>query len=629
MKLLLKANRKTVEFRGGLAEINQNDVLWQYMEVESEIPLNRGRETLWITFTNETAGEHSHEILFYEEENVYKLLIPEEIIIVPGEWSFQIFVREYSTVDPTKYKQSASNVYTFNVPEGLPRDVNGNRVTNATIGALYNQSVANVQDSEQYASQALEHAENALVSERNAEQSELNAEKAKEASLGYSNTAKAHADNALISEANAATSADDAKTAEENAETAKGDAETAKNAAIAAREAAEIFSATAQTHANNASTDATAAANSATTAQESAKEAKIYAIRAEEALENVGNFIPGELGEDGKFYPFDKDTGQLRTTALAAPSAGVVYFDLLENKLYTWDSASNAYILQADLNATGGGGSLDPSVLADYVKKTDYASHVNAGVIMATPTYGSMVNSGYLQTAKANKDEILAKGSGYKPIVPNTLDYAVKVGITTNTETLTDEEQTSACDWLGALKKNTNTTAYSQIYAKSIDGSQTMFNITNTSVSETVALRTSKGTVRTKTPENDEDATNKQYVDALQKFTHYITIGTTEGDNLINVSLRITNNDNTSLAIEGRPQDFSLLAQAIYETANGAVSANGTIQSASALTHLVLRAISSDGSTLKLEVCDVNDLSSVPDPIEISGAPYMLIDNVI
>ena len=161
-------------------------------------------------------------------------------------------------------------------------------------------------------------------------------------------SAKEHADNAKNAK-------EDAELAKSNAEKAKGDAETAKNAAVAAREAAEIFSATAQTHANNASTDATAAADSATTAQEAAKEAKIYAIRAEEALEGVGHFIPGELGEDGKFYPFDKDTGQVSTSALTAPSAGVVYFDLFSNKLYTWDSASNAYILQADLNAGGGG----------------------------------------------------------------------------------------------------------------------------------------------------------------------------------------------------------------------------------------------------------------------------------
>ena len=36
-----------------------------------------------------------------------------------------------------------------------------------------------------------------------------------------------------------------------------------------------------------------------------------------------------------------------------------------------------------------------------------------------------------------------------KPITPTYLDYAVKVGLTTNTETLTEEEKAKAQTWLG------------------------------------------------------------------------------------------------------------------------------------------------------------------------------------
>lgn len=625
------------------------------------------------------------------------------------------------------YPRLASDIASFSVRKGVPtyippinaEDLEFEKLLNAILSALQELQQADAQGaflSQQYANQALEHAENALVSERNAEQSELNAEKAKEAALGYSYNAKAHANNALINKTHAAVSADDAKTAADNAETAKGDAETAKNAAEAAREAAEIFSATAQTHANNASTDATAAANSATAAEESAKEAKIYAIRAEEVLENVGNFIPGELGEDGKFYPFDKDTGQVSTSALAAPSAGVVYFDLFSNKLYTWDSATSSYILQADLNATGSGGSLDPSVLADYVKFTDYAQNGKAGLVDVRNAFGVNCDQwARLSIVKAEKTDIDTATDNYKPIVASNYKYAVKVGVTTNTETLTDEEQTSACEWLGAVKEwsykagqgtlrlmrwdgpkyidvcarndpkgdcipiygndgrvwvgepigdiyspdgrnyaanrgwvedgfvaKDTSSGLMRVYGIAGNGSQVTYPVISSAANvadgrlpryivntNTSQMANDNCVLPTGTPEFGFHAANKEYVDGLQKFTHYITIGTTDENTLINVSLRITNNDNTSFAIKEDREwyNFSLLAQAISETANGAISANGMIRNADTITHLVLRAISSDGSSLKLETYRLDARSL--EYIEISGEQYMLIDNVI
>lgn len=93
--------------------------------------------------------------------------------------------------------------------------------------------------------------------------------------------------------------------------------------------------------------------------------------------------------------------------------------------------------------------------LPEYVKFTDYASGTKAGVLIIN-NYGfhgvSMIDNGTrLAIAKATNSEIDAKSSGFKPIVPSSLDYAVKVGISTNTETLTDEEKASACEWLGAV----------------------------------------------------------------------------------------------------------------------------------------------------------------------------------
>lgn len=64
----------------------------------------------------------------------------------------------------------------------------------------------------------------------------------------------------------------------------------------------------------------------------------------------------------------------------------------------------------------------------------------------------ALVNS-VLLISGANKGNIDEKESKKKPICPAFLDYAVKVGITTNTETLTDEEKAAACEWIGAATK--------------------------------------------------------------------------------------------------------------------------------------------------------------------------------
>ena len=63
--------------------------------------------------------------------------------------------------------------------------------------------------------------------------------------------------------------------------------------------------------------------------------------------------------------------------------------------------------------------------LTDYVKFTDYATN----------------------------NDVLQKISSNKFLSPYYIDKIVKVGLTTNTETLTDEEKASACETIGAVKK--------------------------------------------------------------------------------------------------------------------------------------------------------------------------------
>lgn len=90
--------------------------------------------------------------------------------------------------------------------------------------------------------------------------------------------------------------------------------------------------------------------------------------------------------------------------------------------------------------------------LTGYVKDTDYATSSKGGVIRTNSTYGAWSGSnGLLTIVKAPDETILEKTHLYQPIVPASLDYAVKVGVTTNTIELTDNEKTAARTWLGAV----------------------------------------------------------------------------------------------------------------------------------------------------------------------------------
>lgn len=79
---------------------------------------------------------------------------------------------------------------------------------------------------------------------------------------------------------------------------------------------------------------------------------------------------------------------------------------------------------------------------------TDYATASKAGV-MKIGSGLQHAGNGAVIVDRATPNDIEGKTEAYKPIVPTRLDYAVKVGITTNKETLTSDEQLKAQKWLG------------------------------------------------------------------------------------------------------------------------------------------------------------------------------------
>ena len=104
----------------------------------------------------------------------------------------------------------------------------------------------------------------------------------------------------------------------------------------------------------------------------------------------------------------------------------------------------------------------------DYVKFTDYAQRDKKGIVQVyggSAAHGLNIIDGGIYIVASNTSNIDKREANnnpssslnlnpnnFQPIVPATLDYAVKAGVTTNTIPLTDEEKASACDWLGAIK---------------------------------------------------------------------------------------------------------------------------------------------------------------------------------
>lgn len=91
--------------------------------------------------------------------------------------------------------------------------------------------------------------------------------------------------------------------------------------------------------------------------------------------------------------------------------------------------------------------------LTDYVKNTDYATSSKGGVIK-TSSYGGILvgGDGVAYISPASNANIDAKTAGVnKPIVPANLDYAVKVGLTTNTQEFTADNKKAARDLIGAV----------------------------------------------------------------------------------------------------------------------------------------------------------------------------------
>lgn len=157
--------------------------------------------------------------------------------------------------------------------------------------------------------------------------------------------------------------------------------------------------------------------------------------------------------------------------------------------------------------------------LSEYVKFTDtvgrqydsIAGLVVMGMNSVAPIYAKQngtIDLGNNNTRILNKNNTNA-------IRNMDLDYAIKVGMTTNKEQWNEEEKASARTLIGAVGKVSDATTYPQVYSKDKDGNQTMVDATASVVGDTIVKRNLNGQIIvSRTPLYDTDAASKGYVDS-------------------------------------------------------------------------------------------------------------------
>lgn len=213
-----------------------------------------------------------------------------------------------------------------------------------------------------------------------------------------------------------------------------------------------------------------------------------------------------------------------------------------------WGLTPKKYVDEAIASAAGTKVLVGGEAVAEFdtdtkVGFTDYATTTKVGLVKnAGEIYGIRINpdNGDISLAPINNAEIEAK-SVNKAIKASNLDYAVKVGITTNTETLTDEEKYLATTWLGAVKHADTPTGYAAVYAIDRQGNDITVSYSPQVSSWALAQRGDGGTLFVGEPTDDKHATTKSYVDNLPdkitdeaiKAKWVAWLGTPEGEDLL------------------------------------------------------------------------------------------------
>lgn len=400
MKILFK-NRKTIEFLSGLDELSGNADMKQTIQVELDVPLNTARESLWMKLEQGYLSI-THEILF---NYAYTAFIPNEVISSAGTWSIQLFVREYDSVSGSYITKATSQKATFTMPESMQLE-DGTLVTNATVAGLY-------------AGQAQLGERTGAIDER-----------LSDLELDYKETAQdlIKADQHL---------ADAEKDIERISGTVGGFDGRIKHAEELVEDANERSQ-------QNAS-DIVGLRQDFV--NESHFRGYVETDAEFETLYGNANDYAYSL-QSGTTWVYQQDNGWVNTEKPAPTSAAP-----LSNATPLVDGEASA----GTATAAARGDHRHPSD-PTKVGFTDYpgtAAGGEAGVVKVDTYYGFNIgqagSAGVLKPIWASNAEIEGK-SDRRFINPNNFGYALKLGLTTNTEPWTDEDKAKACATIGATR---------------------------------------------------------------------------------------------------------------------------------------------------------------------------------
>lgn len=176
----------------------------------------------------------------------------------------------------------------------------------------------------------------------------------------------------------------------------------------------------------------------------------------------------------------------------------------------------------------------------------------------------------YLKTSDgATTAQIKEKVRTNKFLAPYYVDDIVKVGLTTNTKTLTAEEKTAACNLIGALEnKLPDLRNYGDVRLLGINygGQLTYTNVFGSASQYSVPLRDVNGCIKVATPTSNEHATPKEYVDnATKLYLHDVTISCYSGT----VNFKMINKKSTSFVLGAHSFDLPIISDIIATPYDG------------------------------------------------------------
>lgn len=349
-------------------------------------------------------------------------------------------------------------------------------------GELFRQAIVAVAESADRAESARKSAEKAADKAESAKNAAESASGSAQASADEAKTSKENAETAVKnaeafktetetarSEAvRAATESTDAKDSAEKsraaAEKAKQDAEAAKAAADADKEAAETARSEAETAKNDAvqAKEAAEKAKTGTAAdrevtEEASKAAQVSAVSAEKSAERAGT-AKEEIQESAdQIQKNATEIDSLKEDKITKPAEAPTIGKILRVKSVNEDGT---FICEW---ADSGGSNLDvringESIVQNGTAEIPLCTKTKEAGLISIDTYTSNGGlhranneTGLIRIASATNNQIDERRNKFCPIVPETIDYAVKAAMCDGKGAMwTADEQTAARERMGA-----------------------------------------------------------------------------------------------------------------------------------------------------------------------------------